>query len=181
MWKYLPLVFAALWLSAAPAQDAPLLVEFDRRSDGIFNPDPTPLLRVYADGLVVVHRPPHHVDAGTWTLQLQPAALDALSQDLSSSGLLDLDPTQLEAAIRQAAQAKRATTRPTYRSETIITRFHLPGATTTDELRLRNLLHLARELPNVAALARLADTERKLLALSRHPALERATAAEDDR
>ena len=60
--------------------------------------DPTPLVRVFGDGRVLVHHPDYTPRAGEYELWLEPAELDSLLVSLLDKGLATVEPAALRRA-----------------------------------------------------------------------------------
>jgi hypothetical protein len=76
-----------------------LLVSFKEVYPEFADQDPTPLLRIYGDGTVVVYRPSYMKQAGRFEMLLGAAELDALMLELASA-LLPFDPAATRDEIR---------------------------------------------------------------------------------
>ena len=79
-------------LSFEYAEEPNSLVIQMSRDVGILDEDPTPLLRVYGDGLVRIHFPVYMTRAGDYTLQLDPSELQDLVGSFVDGGLMDFSP-----------------------------------------------------------------------------------------
>ncbi len=204
----LPAVLCALFLSAAavaaqpvgePLQrnELPVRMEFSTSAEepilsytvvhellGDEN-DPTPLVRVYGDGRVLVHRPVFMVDAGDYEMQLSPQELDEL---MASMAALRVATTTSEEVERQRDQARavRATGGEMHavldasysvidiRLETLqqsLTSEALSDVQNT--LVVESLQAEARAMPEVAAFQDLVVAERQLRGLMKSPELSR--------
>ena len=67
---------------------------------GILDADPTPLLRVYGDGLARIHFPVYMRRAGDYTLQLDQRELQDLLALFVQGGLIDFSPEATQAQMR---------------------------------------------------------------------------------
>ena len=96
---------------------------------GIRTPEPTtPLLRIFGDGLVLVHIPPYRQNAGDFKLRLSGETLQALVASLSEKGLMSFDASAVKAdkaafdrAVRERAAAEGKPLVLTYRSDDMLT------------------------------------------------------------
>jgi len=93
---------------SAAAND--VIIEYDVLTE-IETTDETPLMRVYGDGKVHVHRPEYRVDAGDYELQLSQEQLESLLDQLQDDGVLSYDSRAAEAERSQARVANRRVTR----------------------------------------------------------------------
>ena len=109
---------------------------------GIVDADPTPLLRVYGDGLVRIHFPVYMKRAGDYTLQLDQRELQDLLASFVEGGLIDFSPEATRAQMRGLAAASRAQAPPGQ-----------PGQLTTrsDEATVSIEVRLSRYVPAVGA------------------------------
>jgi hypothetical protein len=71
--------------------------------------DPTPLVRVYGDGRVVLHRAAYMKRAGHYELQLDDRELGALLAELAGA-LQAFDPDEVADTVRAAEQRRRTAT-----------------------------------------------------------------------
>ena len=67
-----------------------LLLELAYEGGMIANPDPTPFVRVYGNGRVVVHYPDYMKKAGDYELELSEEEIESLLQSFSDQSLLTL-------------------------------------------------------------------------------------------
>ncbi len=169
------LVVAAL-LAPAVGGQAPsgtLVLEYHRVYHLLEDRDPLPLLRIYADGRVLVHHPIYMARAGDYELQLTQAELTNLFDVLEGQGLRSFDPIQTsqdrDAAV--AADAARGTlSTVTDRSETVIRiRGQVQGgalqasaADAFQEIRWDNVVTDAARFPGVAGVQSLNLAEQQL-------------------
>lgn len=79
--------------------------------------DPTPLIRVFGDGRVLVHHPAYTKKAGDYEVFLQPAELESLLSSLLAKGLATIEPREAESLKQSKEQgrlnAAMAATKPT--------------------------------------------------------------------
>ena len=71
------------------------LVELSYTGGMIANPDPTPFVRVYPGGRVVVHYPAYTKMAGDYSLHLEDEELQALLASFSNEEVLTIQPDDL--------------------------------------------------------------------------------------
>ncbi len=103
--------------AAGPAEPK---LEFNRVADNLIldlsytggmiaNPDPTPFIRVFGNGKVIIHYPAYMKKAGDYTLQLSQEELDKLLKNFATEELLTA-PESIEAmavtAITQAGPSE---------------------------------------------------------------------------
>ncbi len=151
-----------------------------------------PLVRVYGDGLVAVHFPLYHKQAGDYTLRLSPAELDDLIGSLADDGILDFDPLRVRAEQR-AAESLRTLQTATGEAEIVtvvmddtVTEIDVnletyrPGdpsepvrRNVRQRLSWKGVRTDAGRYPGVASLQGLARSEVRLVGLSRDARLER--------
>ncbi len=91
----------------APAEVQEPLLELSYQGGMIKNPDPTPFVRVYPGGRVLIHYPAYMKNAGDYELQLGPEELDELLSSFADQQVLTVESDQLEmmAAEARAEQA----------------------------------------------------------------------------
>ena len=123
------------------AEPDTLIVQLSRNV-GILDADPTPLLRVYGDGVVRIHFPAYMKRAGDYTLQLDPGELRTMVASIVEGGLIDFNPEATRAQMRGLAAASRAQA-PLGQPAQLTTRSD--EATTSIEIRL------SRYVPPVGA------------------------------
>lgn len=80
--------------SAAP------ILEYQQNIDMLSAIDDKPSLRVYGDGLVLVHNPVYMKRAGDFKLQLSDVELVSLMRGLSSNGVMTFDEKKVKAKVR---------------------------------------------------------------------------------
>lgn len=78
-----------------PTEPEEALLELSYQGGMIANPDPTPLVRVYPDGKVLVHYPAYMKRAGDYTLNLDNDELQELLVSFSNDAVLLLQPSDL--------------------------------------------------------------------------------------
>ncbi|MDX1570398.1 MAG: hypothetical protein R3200_07925 [Xanthomonadales bacterium] len=166
-------LFVGLWLLPAAAEEPWL--EFYWYSEKIVNRDPTPRLRIYADGEAWIYRPAYFRDPGLFAIRLAAEDINALLDALTDPALLDAD---LDALAERMAATKAKDDRYFYTSDATITRIvfrpaHAPGAISKSvavrEWRWKNLVTDAERHPGIDVLERLVDVQSELQALARRP------------
>lgn len=80
----------------AAADEAPLL-ELSYEGGLIKNPDPTPFVRVYPGGRVLIHYPAYMKRAGDYELQLGEREIEELLSSFATPEVLDAEPETLAA------------------------------------------------------------------------------------
>ncbi len=68
-----------------------IILEYSHLHEMLAEPDPEPLMRIYADGRVRIHYPVYMAKAGDYELKLTAAELEDLFVGLAGDGLIDLD------------------------------------------------------------------------------------------
>ena len=112
-------VFAALCLAAATqaqsnselvvrANGTAPVITFTREHGMVKGVDDTPMLRLYADGLVAIQIPAYMKGAGFYELQLQRPEFDALLREFDAAGLMRFDPKAAQGRKAAAAASHRA-------------------------------------------------------------------------
>jgi hypothetical protein len=159
-----------------------IVVEYDVES-AIEKTDDEPLLRVYGDGRVRVHRQPYRQNAGDYEMKLSEDDLAGLLQFMHDNGAMTYDAKavgqSLHAAKTAQAEAARAGTGLLqHRSDVELTivrinlnayRASAGAALQTDlqkEIRCVDLQHEAQENPQIAALQGMANVGDALDALT---------------
>jgi hypothetical protein len=140
-------------------------------------------LRVYGDGMTIVHYPAYMKQSGDYQINLSPAELQALMSSLAEKGVFDFDQDAAAAALREAkaarsreARAGRATLRTVTDDSVTVLRvraesYRAAGAAdvsrnVTKDIVWYGLESDAREYPNVADLADVAAAVREIGALA---------------
>ncbi|MDX1570786.1 MAG: hypothetical protein R3200_09890 [Xanthomonadales bacterium] len=164
------LFVAGVLLKATAADSTRLLLEFDRRSDGIAAEvqDDIPLLRLYESGRLLIHFPFYTKRAGLWEDWLTLGEVQNLLDTLQANGVFSVDGDLLEQAIEAANRRKTAMEGVvTTRSESVKTVFRSHESAPAGDLELvvSNLQSRAREL-GIADLEGLATAEEILLELA---------------
>lgn len=105
---------ALVWHGAAAAQDVTyprdpqtVVASYVLTIGEITDPDPGPSVRIYGDGRVVIHVPRYMKNAGNFQVQLSEAEMDAVMSSLSSTELLEFDPTAVHRAKDDSARLNR--------------------------------------------------------------------------
>ena len=78
-----------------PEEPEEPLLELSYQGGMIANPDPTPFVRVYSGGRVLVHYPAYMKKAGDYSLQLGEEELQALLASFANEGVLTLQASDL--------------------------------------------------------------------------------------
>lgn len=157
------------------------------------NQDPTPLIRIFGDGRVLVHHPDYTPRAGEYELRLRRAELETLLASLLDKGLATVEPAALErskaAVERSRWQAALAADRSpelffVADDSTSVFELHLTGyrpagsATTTGAIHRtvswRGLATDAERYPEIEPILRLRAAELELRALLERRELGRA-------
>ena len=73
-----------------------LLVSYQDIWGELANQDPTPLIRIFGDGRVLVHHPVYTPKAGEYELWLEPTELEILLLSLLAEGLATFEPKSVE-------------------------------------------------------------------------------------
>ncbi len=161
-----------------------VVLEYSHIHHMIEDQDPTPLLRIYQNGLVRVHYPAYMQRAGDYEFSLSSEELVKLFESVEADGLLGLD---LRGAVgeREALEAQRSAAGELYNvsdiTETVI-RLR-PGevrgfdavrasADLLQTIRWPNVYTDARRYPELAPVQSIAAVERRL-----HEILDRALQA----
>ena len=166
-----------------------VVIEYDVES-AIKKIDDTPLMRIYGDGRVHVHRQPYREGAGDYEMHLTEKQLADLLQLMHDNGALSFDTKSVAQDLRASKAARANSARSgravlTERSDVEVTiiRVNLDAyqASTNSarqsrvqkEIRCVDLRNNADEHPQVTALTDLADVEGSLKAMA-HDARLRA-------
>jgi hypothetical protein len=186
-------VFGALLLcSAAASAQAPpsksdnavfdfstspdtLLISYGETSDMLANPDRTPRVRIFGDGLVWVHYPQYMKKAGDYGFYLDAGELQDLMRDVSA--VFDFDPEdtmQAREAIRSSRENPRegARFRSDGTAEQLVVNLDsyrsAPSAASRSvqlDVTWRNIAADAAEFPDVDALQQLAAARQSIRSL----------------
>ena len=159
-----------------------LVLEYHQSHEMLDDPDPVPLLRIYGDGRVLIHRSAYRIDAGDYELRLGPGELRQLlstlvSRNVPRANVADLARARRREEERRAAEegtlfaiSDATVTRIVLRLETITP---APGARAIANVEQRivwpNLQSDAERFPQLPELGELAAAERELLALLERP------------
>jgi len=144
-----------------------------------------PVMKVFADGRVQVHKPMFMKQPGDYEYTLSPAELLALIQGLIKDGMVDFDETKVMRA-RQAAEDARRKRGELYAvSDAEITTIQLNldsyqssifapvQAVINKQLRWQNLETDARRFRGITALQGLEHAVQTLNGLRQHPAMRK--------
>jgi hypothetical protein len=161
-----------------PADLGTPVIRYLERIDGIRHPDPGARLEVYADGMVVLHRPPYMRDAGDWEMHLDPVAVRALVRELLDDGVAEFDAHAQRAAIRAAPRGAQP---EVFHTDESVVEIELrldgyrsatgagPMLVLQHTARWRGLRTDVRNYPERAALRGLAAARARLEAIKAHP------------
>ena len=162
------------------------VIEYSLKHHMLAEYDPVPLLRVYGDGRLLVHRPAYMKNAGDFVLQLQQDELEQLLRTHADKGVMDFDSAATKQEHHQLRAARRATTGQLFHvsdaTDTNI-RIRLDGFQRTaaskrmtgldKQITWRNLEMDARNFPSSARLQDTAAAAAVLHNLINHPELVR--------
>jgi hypothetical protein len=180
-------VLAQLGASFSFPQDPDyLLLEYDQTAPLLDQTAPAPLLRIYGDGRVRVHRDASYTASGDFELRLSQDELHRILDSLVAKNVARANVAELALARRRAVERRMAEEGTLFAiSDDTVTHLALqlesftpaPGARAIPRLRQRitwaNLQLDAERLPELTELGELAAAERELLALLDHPELRR--------
>ena len=175
-----------------PQERDHLLIEYGMHHDELAENDPTPWVRIYGDGTVLVHRPQYVRRAGSFRMQLDDVALDGLVATMVDLGVVELEADRLDESIRRADAARESKdgTR-VHISDHSWSRFQIhlslwdPQGTGLDtgprshEIRFADVEWQAGRWPGIPSLQGLAAVERSLRDLWSAPELVKDESAEE--
>lgn len=158
---------------------ATVVLSFTEILGAIEDPDPGPSLRVYGNGRVVVHYPAYMQRAGDYTLQLRRDEMQGLLGSLLEKEVVEFDEAATRRSVREAAAAQRAGSGEFFAvfdaSTTEIglrlDRYTPPPGRGPERLGVEKRISWhglrahARRYPGVAAIQRLAEARREMVAL----------------
>jgi len=168
-----------------------LVIEYTQIITMLENQDPTPLLRIYGDGRVLVHKPTHRSNAGDYEMQLSDAELQNILSSLEANGLFIYDHKNIaqlkQKSLQQALAGKQVVTSPvatmisddTYTVIKINLGSYMPGlsgkAITNfkKEVSLKNIYWDAKDYPNLIELKNAASAKEQLGAFLNNPNLNK--------
>lgn len=146
--------------------------------------DPTPLVRIYGDGRVLVHRPAYLKNSGTFEMRMPANELDAFVQQVAPA-IIEFDTNRVNLEMARGNQLlMEATDRIEdvvlfYDADAPVSVFHIEIDSYKPEgagkslsklqamqLRWQGLKFDARDFPDLTELTQLRETELKLRALS---------------
>ncbi len=170
-----------------------VVLELSREIGMLADPDPTPFVRVYGDGRVVVHYPFYMKKAGDYSLRLSEPEMQELVLSMVGLGLVEFDAGTARRAKHAAELAARERARRVGEPGLLVVS---DDETTVMVLRLERYapageeratyVDLAKEIswfglrsdverhPGVDVLGRLYEAERQLAAFAEREDLERA-------
>lgn len=160
--------------SAGDAHLDPILIEYHRYSSKLAERDPTPLVRLYGSGKLLIHFPHYMKRAGDYHTTLTQAEMDELMNTLRTSGFVGSEASETARRIASAQAQQRPLQNVFYRSETTLSYVVVHGQTPVVSMTLRNLQSDARKL-GTAVLLSAAAAERQLLALTARAGLIRTS------
>lgn len=155
-----------------------ILIQLEYDAPMIADQDTTPLLRVYVNGQVLVHYPDYTVRAGDYGVQLNEKELAEIrgwmkASDLGSS-LQDSIITQKQIAMlaRKSAGVKPTAMRRVLDGATTVIKYRRASVGDVDflmpaKISWYDLQNEASHYPEVTALVKLAELEKKLLTLTK--------------
>lgn len=162
----------------AQASASTVVLEYTHIHHMLAEHDPVPLIRVYADGRVLIHHPAYMAAAGDYELRLTARELADLFSSFESEGLMDVD---VDAGWQEREVARESLAASsgelTYRSDTMETWIRVRGAVdpsgvlaansaeTFKEVRWPNVFTDAQRYPGIEAVQVIASAEEKLAAL----------------
>lgn len=167
---------SAAWATGPHTDHDPILIEYHRYSSKLAERDPTPLLRLYASGRLLVHFPHYMKRAGEYETALAQAELDRLLDTLASAGFVGAQAGQTARRVASAQSQQLSLHNPFYRSETTISHFVVYTGNPVVPMTLRNLQSDARRM-GTAILLSAAAAERQLLALTTRAGLKQTDAS----
>lgn len=160
-----------------PADPNTPVIEYGLHHHMLAEQDPAPLLRIYADGRVHVHRPLYMKQAGDYEFKLSPLELTGLIRSLALDGVIDFDRTRVEDR-KQASEAQRRAAGQYFEisdtTETVITlrlaEYRQPGTAVpvqglARQVRWPNLDNDSRRYPDLPEIQGLATASARLHAL----------------
>lgn len=157
-----------------------LVLQYTETHTGLAQNDPTPRLRVYGDGRMLVYFPPYMKRSGTYETYLTPAELDALLQTLLEQGVMDFDTRSIQRAVQESRVRARTSTSSFFAvSDPTLTRLEVHvqpqsmGNTRTAQRAVPQTIIWADEQAAIPALQGLATTERMLQELVSRTDLQR--------
>ena len=184
------------------ADSSNLVLSYTELLPELAEQDVTPRVRLYGDGRLLIHRPPHMKRSGTWETQLEPVEVDELLQSVvptlygfdDRSLRLDLKAREKSAASQRlqgterVANGKQARGLLYARFDAPISYFELNvkafGRSKSDsQIRINAPIYVAweglaldlRRFPDQAMLRNLNAVERTMRALERHQDLVQIT------
>ncbi len=161
-----------------------VVIEYSQIITMLEDQDPTPLLRIYGDGRVLVHQPAHTSHAGDYEMKLNDAELHALITSLEQKGLFSYDNKKVAQLKQQTLQKNLAGPQiaiaisdDTYTVIKINLSTYMPtisGTAITNfkkDLKLKNISWQAKDYPNVVEIKNAAKAREQLRAFLKHPQL----------
>ena len=176
--RYLLLIACGGWLSVVMAAGPSGEKEFLRytQSNDMIASDGIPMLRVFDSGRVLVHLPAWKKNAGDYEYFLSDAELAALKRRLDNPSVADFDKAEVERRLHAIENAARigggqlfAISDNTYTHMAISSGINAPEK----DIVWTNLQNDAQRHSELKDLVELADTERFLQRLLRHPKMKK--------
>lgn len=160
--------------TAKAAETTTPMLSYHRIISELANQDPTPLLRIYADGLAIVHIPSYMKQAGTYETQLSQAELQQLINEIRLAGLPAFDAVSIQSIRNQhvSQNANSGVLRTVSDNEVTVITLELPDGpldavqvtSTRSDFRWKNLQFDAKQF-DIPALRAAAEAEQRLLGL----------------
>jgi len=161
-----------------------VVIEYSQVITMIGDPDPTPLLRIYGDGRVLVHYPAYMKRGGDYEMRLDDTELQQLIASLELKGLFSYDKNSVR-QLKQQSKTRQIAATPiaTMRSDDTFSVIKInlgsympansrsPTANFKKELSLKNLKWDAKDHPDVIDLKNAASAEEQLNTFLNHPKL----------
>lgn len=91
-----------------PSFAGAVVLEYNVIHHMLAQPDPEPLMRIFADGRVRVHYPVYMAKAGDYEVRLSTAELHGLFDELATSGIMDFDAEAVSAEKERVEAVERA-------------------------------------------------------------------------
>ena len=170
-------------LNYEPSSDE-VVLELNYEGGMIKDPDPTPFVRVLADGRVLVHYPAYMKKAGDYVLELPPEELDELLTSFADEELLTLESDELATLTAEAKAAAGPIEAPDTHGLTTVLKIRADSFTRAGEdtprlldvdheIAATDLAFEAEALPELRRLQDLAQGVKRLEELAERPELRR--------
>ena len=89
-----------------PTSPNQLVLSFTYEHEMLAEPDPTPLMQIYGDGLVRIHFPAFMQRAGDYETEITTPELRQLLRSWANTGVLDFNPQAIKEARRQEVERR---------------------------------------------------------------------------